>query len=203
MLREQLHVCNCHLIQHIFIPVVHRLGRPQQVFFKSAFFAAKASQWQPCRQCYRTASLHPALLQFFCDSCQRQQVIVFVDRLIPLDRLPPCSAHIPAALVFQHILPGIGFVIVCRNPCGKHTMPCFHCVVAVVDVNNRLVDFSLSLLSSLWKTPLFFPPAGNVPGVGVWGRGRTQCAPVLRGACFKPPVCKRVHFPLGLQPVKK
>ena len=34
----------------------------------------------------------------------------------------------------------------------------------------------------LRKSPFFFSPAGNIPGVGVWGRGETQCAPVSRGA---------------------
>ncbi len=73
-------------------------------------------------------------------------------------------------------------MVIRGDPRGEHTMPRFHGVVAMVDSNDRPLDFSLSFLSPLRKLPLFFPPAGNIPGVGVWGRGETQCAPVLRGA---------------------
>lgn len=154
-----LHVCDCHLIRHIFIPIFRRLGRTAQIFFKGPFFTSKAGQGQSCRQRYRTLPLHPALPQFFGDGCKCQQIVILAGGLIPLQRLPSRPTHIPSALVFQHILPGVGFMVIRGDPRWEHTMPRFHGVVAMVDSNDRLIDFSLSFLATLEEISLFLFPS--------------------------------------------
>ena len=127
------------------------------------------------------------------DGCQRQQVIGVVRHLFPLYRLAARPAHVPFPLVLQHILPGVGFVVVCREARGEHTVGGFDGRIAVVDPDDR---FFVRLHRSFRTGPggsLSFP-AGNI----VRGRGKTQYAPVPRGACSAPHTRKRVHFPLGL-----
>lgn len=198
---KQFHVCDCHLIRHIFIPILHRLGRTPQIFFKAFLLTAKACQGQPRRQYYRTAALYPPLPQFFCDGCKCQQVVTATRRFIPLQRLPSCPAHIPAPLVFQHILPGVGLMLICRDPRGKHTMPCFHGIVAMVNAKDLLFDFSLSFLS-LWKTPFSFPQPVIYPGWG-YGGGVKRSTPRFPGASVSNLCLQKGTLPPGHGTCKK
>ena len=66
---------------------------PQQIIFELGFVASETRQRQTRRNAHRTFGRQTALLDFFCNGCQRQQVVVVVRSLIPLDRLPPSTTN--------------------------------------------------------------------------------------------------------------
>jgi thiamine transporter len=57
------------------------------------FVAPETGQRQTRRNAHRTFGRQTALPDFFGSRCQRQQVIVVVRSLIPLDRLPPGATN--------------------------------------------------------------------------------------------------------------
>ena len=65
-LAEQLHVCDCHLIRHIFIPIFHRLGRTAQIFSRPIFPPKAGRAVLP--PALPNIALHLALPQFFGDA---------------------------------------------------------------------------------------------------------------------------------------
>ena len=80
-------------VLHALELVVHRLIAPQQILPELGFVAPETGQRQTCRNAYRTFGWQAALPDFFCNRCQRQQVVVVVYGLVPLDRLPPCATN--------------------------------------------------------------------------------------------------------------
>ena len=88
-------------------------------------------------------------------------------------------------------------MVIRGDPGWEHTMPRFYGVVAVVDANDRLIDFSLSSLQPGGKRPFSFPQPVIYPGWG-YGGGVNRSAPRFPGALFQISACKRVHFPLGV-----
>ena len=72
---------------------IHGLVAPQQILSELGFVASETGQWQARRNAHRTFGRQTALLNLLCDSCQRQQVIVVVRSLIPLNRLPPGTTN--------------------------------------------------------------------------------------------------------------
>jgi integrase len=79
---------------------IYGLVAPQQIIFELGFVASETGQRQTRRNAHRTFGRQAALPDFFCNGCQRQQVIIVVRRLVPLDRLPPCATNkkVPAKL---------------------------------------------------------------------------------------------------------
>ena len=67
---------------------IHGLVAPQQIIFELGFVASETGQRQPRRNAHRTSGRQTTLLDFLGDSRQRQQVVVVIHGLIPLDRLP-------------------------------------------------------------------------------------------------------------------
>ena len=57
--------------------------------------------------------------QLFGDGGEGQQVVVLRDRFVLLERLASAAHHIEPAAVFQHILLGIGFIVVPHQPGGE------------------------------------------------------------------------------------
>ena len=80
-------------VLHTLELVVHRLVAPQQVLSELGFVASETGQRQPRRNAHRTFGRQTALPDFFCNRCQRQQVVVVVYGLVPLDRLPPGATN--------------------------------------------------------------------------------------------------------------
>ena len=72
---------------------IHGMVAPQQIIFELGFVASEAGQRQPRRNAHRTFGRQTALPDFFCDSCQRQQIVVVVYGLVTLDRLPPGATN--------------------------------------------------------------------------------------------------------------
>ena len=72
---------------------IHGLVAPQQIIFELGFVAPETGQRQTRRNSHRAFGRQTALPDFFCNRCQRQQVIVVVRSLIPLDRLPPGATN--------------------------------------------------------------------------------------------------------------
>ena len=80
-------------VLHTLELVVHGLVAPQQILFELGFVASETGQRQTRRNAHRTFGRQTALLDFLGDSRQRQQVVVVIYGLIPLDRLPPGATN--------------------------------------------------------------------------------------------------------------
>ena len=72
---------------------IHGLVAPQQIIFELGFVASETGQRQTRRNAHRAFGRQAALPDFHGNSRQRQQVVVVVRSLIPLDRLPPCATN--------------------------------------------------------------------------------------------------------------
>ena len=72
---------------------IHGLVAPQQILSELGFVASETGQWQARRNAHRTFGRQAALPDFFCNRCQRQQVVVVVYGLVPLDKLPPGATN--------------------------------------------------------------------------------------------------------------
>ena len=72
---------------------IHGLVAPQQILSELGFVAPKAGQRQTRRNAHRAFGRQAALPDFFCNCCQRQQVVVVIYGLVPLDRLPPRATN--------------------------------------------------------------------------------------------------------------
>ena len=72
---------------------IHGLVAPQQIIFELGFIASETRQRQTRRNAHRAFGRQAALPDFFCNRCQRQQVVVVVYGLVPLDRLPPGATN--------------------------------------------------------------------------------------------------------------
>jgi hypothetical protein len=80
-------------VLHALEAEIHRLLASQQIIFELGFVASETGQRQPSRNPHRTFGRQAALQDFFCNRCQRQQVVVVVYGLVPLDRLPPGATN--------------------------------------------------------------------------------------------------------------
>ena len=80
-------------VLHTLELVVHRLLASQQIIIELGYVASETGQRQPSRNPHRTFGRQAALQDFFCNRCQRQQVVVVVYGLVPLDRLPPGATN--------------------------------------------------------------------------------------------------------------
>ena len=78
---------------HALELVVHGLVAPQQIIFELGFVASETGQRQPRRNAHRAFGRQAALPDFFCNRCQRQQIVVAVRSLISLDRLLPGATN--------------------------------------------------------------------------------------------------------------
>ena len=72
---------------------IHRLLALQQIIFELGFVASETGQRQTRRNAHRAFGRQAALLDFLGDSRQRQQVVVVIHGLVPLDRLPPGATN--------------------------------------------------------------------------------------------------------------
>ena len=72
---------------------IHRSPTSQQIIAELRLVASEAGQRQPSRNPHRTFGRQTALLDFFCNGCQCQQVVVVVHSFVPLDRLPPRATN--------------------------------------------------------------------------------------------------------------
>ena len=77
-----------HAVLHVLEAEIHRLLAPQQIISELGFIASETRQRQTRRNAHRTFGRQTTLLDFLGDSCQRQQIVVVVYGLVPLDRLP-------------------------------------------------------------------------------------------------------------------
>lgn len=69
-----------------------------------------------------------------------QQVVVVVDRLVALDRLPPGAANKKTPAERKHVLAGVGFVApVVDNTGWEGAISRFHSIIAVVDTKDHVL----------------------------------------------------------------
>ena len=87
-MREDSNFLDGNAVLHALEFEIHGLVAPQQIIFELGFVASETGQRQTRRNAHRAFGRQAALPDFFCNRCQRQQVIVVVRSLIPLDRLP-------------------------------------------------------------------------------------------------------------------
>ena len=92
-LRKDCNFFDGDAVLHTLELVVHRLLAPQQILSELGFVAPETGQRQTRRNAHRTFGRQAALPDFFCNRCQRQQVVVVVYGLVPLDRLPSGAAN--------------------------------------------------------------------------------------------------------------
>ena len=145
-------ILNGHLIGDSFKLEAYRLGRTEQVFPERFLFPAESGQGQARAKVHGTFSFFSALLDFFCDSCQGQKVIIVVFHFVSQDRLSAGSAHIILSLVFQRVLQGIWFVPVSCDTGWEGKMPGFDCVVPMIDSNVPVfLILSLALLKTYFS----------------------------------------------------
>ena len=136
---EEKHVLDRDAVRLAFVAKFGRLAYiAQQGFAEGGFLAAIAGQGQPCRDGHAALTGRAAGLQFLRDCSQRQQVVVVVGGLVPLDRLPPAAANKKTPAEREHVLAGVGFAVTERRNAGREgTVSCFDGVVAVVDANDH------------------------------------------------------------------
>ena len=72
---------------------IHGLVAPQQILSELGFVSSETGQRQPRRNPHRAFGRQIALPDLFCNGCQRQQIVVVVYGLVPLDRLPPGATN--------------------------------------------------------------------------------------------------------------
>src|SRR5699024_9145542 len=106
-LGEEKHVLDRDAVRLAFVAKLGRLARiAEQVLAEGRLFAAIAGQRQTCRDGHPALPRRTAGLDFFSDGRQRQQVVVFVDCLVPLDRLPPAAANEKTPAEREYVLAG-------------------------------------------------------------------------------------------------
>ena len=84
---------NRNAVLHVLEAEIHRLLASQQIISELGFGASETGQRQTRRNAHRTFGRQTTLPDFFCNRRQRQQVIVVVYGLVPLDRLPPGATN--------------------------------------------------------------------------------------------------------------
>lgn len=82
-----------HAVLHVLEAEIHRLLAPQQIISELGFIASETRQRQTRRDSHRAFGRQTALLNFFGNRRQRQQVIIVVYRFVPLDWLPPGATN--------------------------------------------------------------------------------------------------------------
>ena len=117
-------------------------------YSRNAFFSRpNPAKGRPAPRFTAHSLFFSAVLDFFCDSCQGQKVIIVVFHFVSQNRLPAGSAHIILSLVFQRVLQGIWFVPVSCDTGWEGKMPGFDCVVPMIDSNVPVfLILSLALL---------------------------------------------------------
>ena len=164
-LGEEKHILDCDAVRLAFIAEFGRLARiAQQVFSEGGFLPAVARQGQTRRNGDAALAGCAAGLQLLRDGRQRQQVVVVVGGLVPLDRLSPAAANKKTPAERKHVLAGVGFVGTTGGDTGgEGTVSSFDGVVAVVDAKNHGVS-SLSVfldkVESIYKAVFLSRVAG-------------------------------------------
>lgn len=77
-------------------------------------------------------TLCPSVVQLLGDGRQGQEIVVLRQRFILLERLPSTAYHEVSAIVLQHILAGVGFMLIFHQPGGEGKMGGFHGIIAVI-----------------------------------------------------------------------
>ena len=189
----------------VFPTLVAKLGRlaciAEQVLAERRLLSPIAGQRQPGRDGHATLAGCAAGLQFLCDSGQRQQVVVVVGGLVPLDRLPPAAANKKTPAEREHVLAGVGFAVTKRRYAGREgTVSCFDGVVAVVDANSHgkphflYVEYTVIYLQGRELVPSRVamrineksPASGLKPEVGQFLTHQIYGATILRSLAALP-----------------
>ena len=92
-MREDRNFLDGDAVLHALEAEIHRLLASQQIISELGFVASETGQRQTRRNSHRTFGRQAALPDFFCNRCQRQQVVVVVYGLVTLDRLPPGATN--------------------------------------------------------------------------------------------------------------
>ena len=137
---EEKHVLDRDAVRLAFVAELRRLSRiPEQVLAEGGLLPAITGQRQPRRDVHAALPRRTAGLDLFGDGRQRQQVVVFVDCLVPLDRLPPAAANKKTPAERKHVLAGVGFVTTAGGDTSREgTVSGFDGVVAVIDANYHV-----------------------------------------------------------------
>ena len=86
------------------------------------------------------------MLDFFCNGCQRQQIIIIIGRFIFYQRLSSRTADIILSLILQNILHGIRLVIIPNNSTWERHLSCFNGIIAMINsynYRNHILSFFL------------------------------------------------------------
>ena len=106
------------------------------------------------------------MLDFFCNGCQRQQIIIIIGRFIFYQRLSSRTADIILSLILQNILHGIRLVIVSGQSGREAHMGSFDGIISMVNSYNDKSPhpfwFSL-FFSSRWSFGLGKEKKGRTP----------------------------------------
>ena len=94
----------CSSVSTISLAELNRLGRTKQITAELRLVPAIAGQRQTRRDPDRTLGGGTSAADFLCQRGQRQQVVVFVDGFVALNRLPSGSANKKMLTVIE-ILP--------------------------------------------------------------------------------------------------
>ena len=89
-------------------------------------------------------SLHTPVVQLPGDGGQGQEIVVLRPRLVLLERLTAAAYHIEPPAVLQHILLGVGFMLVFHQSGGKGAVGGFHGRVAVVHADGDGIFYRVS-----------------------------------------------------------
>lgn len=81
--------------------------------------------------------LHAPVVQLPGDGGQGQEVVVLRPCLVLLERLTAAAHHIEPPAVLQHILLGVGFMLVLHQSGGERAVGGFHGRVAVVHADHN------------------------------------------------------------------
>ena len=138
-LGEEKHILNRDAI---LFPLIAKLGRlaciSQKVFAEGGLLPAIAGQRQTGRNGHAALTGYTTGLDLFGDGGQRQQEVVVVGGLVPLDRLPSAATNKKTPAERKRVLTGVRFAVTEGRDAGREgTVSCFDGVVAVVDADDH------------------------------------------------------------------
>ena len=152
-LREQLHILHRSFIRNSFIRKRDRLALAQQIGPECFLFPPEARQRQPRREDHRRCSRRISICDLLGNGRQCQQIVVFVCRLILLERLPPAADDVVFSVIAEDVFLGVRFMLVFCQAGRKRAMRGFHGRVAMIHANrngfcHRSSTFSFRLFIS-------------------------------------------------------
>ena len=136
-LREQLHILHRSFIRNPFIRKRNRLALAQQICPECFLFPAEARQRQASRKDHRRCGRCIPVRDFFGNGRQRQQIVVFVCRLILLERLPSAADDVVFSVIAENAFLRVRFMLVFCQAGGKRAMHGFHSRVAMIHANRN------------------------------------------------------------------